>query len=141
MKSFEVKLVLDQLAQGIKEVNPEELLEAIKKSRAERHKNRPKLTEDEPKDWYESHVERPVRDLVRLLRDNGFNTECSCGHEDTGYDEGMYAQCQFVLEGELQNLHHLLVNNGYENYKAEVIIQVIDGRPFSSLNIYIGRRC
>jgi len=31
-------------------------------------------------DWYEC-VEPEVRPLVKYLRDNGFNTTCSCGHE------------------------------------------------------------
>lgn len=30
-------------------------------------------------DWYDC-IEEPIRDLVRLLRNNGFNTTCSCGH-------------------------------------------------------------
>ena len=33
------------------------------------------------KDWYEDNVEDGVRDVVRLLRDNGWNTTCSCHHD------------------------------------------------------------
>ncbi len=33
-------------------------------------------------DWYEENIEEPIRPLVHLLRENGFNTECSCGHEE-----------------------------------------------------------
>lgn len=29
--------------------------------------------------WYEN-IEKEVRELVHILRDNGFNTTCSCGH-------------------------------------------------------------
>lgn len=36
--------------------------------------------------WYEENIEESIIPLVKLLRDNGFNTECSCGHE-------MYVQC------------------------------------------------
>ena len=32
-------------------------------------------------DWYERTIEPEVRDFVRLLRNNGFNTTGSCGHE------------------------------------------------------------
>jgi len=40
------------------------------------------------KDWYEEKIEEPLRDLVKILRNNGVNTTCSCGHE-------MYIQCAF----------------------------------------------
>jgi hypothetical protein len=80
-------------------------------------------------DWYDEYIEEPVRDLVRLLRDNGFNTECSCGHD-------MYIQCQVIPDGELQRLHNLLYNN-YESYKIEILLECIDGNWFSTLNIKI----
>jgi hypothetical protein len=32
-------------------------------------------------DRYEEHIEEPIRGVVKTLRDNGFNTTCSCGHE------------------------------------------------------------
>lgn len=79
--------------------------------------------------WYESKIEEPVRDIVRLLRDNGFNTECSCGHE-------MYIQVQHSLDGELQRLHHLVwtylserrykESEGQENGKSSDVNFVID---------------
>jgi len=31
-------------------------------------------------DWYEN-IEAPIRDIVKFLRNNGVNTECSCGYE------------------------------------------------------------
>jgi hypothetical protein len=30
-------------------------------------------------DWYD-RIEEPLRELVRLLRNEGFNTTCSCDH-------------------------------------------------------------
>ena len=33
-------------------------------------------------DWY-LNIEEPIRDIVKLLRNNGWNTTCSCGHEMT----------------------------------------------------------
>lgn len=81
-------------------------------------------------DWYEDYIEEPIRDLVRLLRNNGFNTECSCGHE-------MNVQCQYIPEGEIQRLHNLLFNKGYRNYKIEVRLFVLDGFSYPSLQITI----
>lgn len=78
--------------------------------------------------WYEEYIEEPIRDLVKLLRDNGFNTECSCGHE-------MYVQCQYMMDGEIMRLHNLLFDNGYRNYEINIQIQVIDGHQYCSLDI------
>jgi pyrrolidone-carboxylate peptidase len=79
-------------------------------------------------DWYEEHIEEPVRELVKLLRNNGFNTECSCGHE-------MYVQCNYILDGEIQRLHNLLTSSGYENYDVVVSISVRNMIPMASLDI------
>jgi hypothetical protein len=59
-------------------------------------------------DWYEENIEPEVRDLVRYLRNNGINTECSCGHE-------MYIQCQFILDGTMYDIHRHMFNYYYEN--------------------------
>lgn len=79
-------------------------------------------------DWYEEYIEEPIKPLVKLLRDNGFNTECSCGHE-------MYVQCQIIPDGEFKRLHDLLFNNGYRNYKIEIFLECIDGHWDSSMQI------
>lgn len=78
--------------------------------------------------WYDEHIEEPIKELVKLLRDNGFNTECSCGHD-------MYVQCQLMLDGDLKRLHDLLFNNEYRDYKIEVYIECIDGYMYSSINV------
>jgi len=79
--------------------------------------------------WYDI-IEEPVRDVVKLLRDNGFNTECSCGHK-------MYVQCQYIPEGEIQRLHKLLFNNGYRDYKIDIFVEVVDGHYHASLDVKI----
>lgn len=78
--------------------------------------------------WYDEHIEEPIQALVRLLRDNGFNTECSCGHE-------MYVQCQYICEGEIMRLHNLLYNSGYRNYQIKMELAVIDGHSSSSIDV------
>lgn len=51
-------------------------------------------------DWYDI-IEEPVRELVRMLRDNGINTTCSCGHT-------MEIQAELSPDGEIERLHRLL---------------------------------
>jgi len=69
--------------------------------------------------WYDK-IEPPIRDVVKLLRENGFNTESSCGHD-------MYVQCQYAPDGEIQRLHYLLSSAGFKNYNIIVTHQVIGG--------------
>lgn len=76
-------------------------------------------------DWYKEYIENPIKDTVKLLRDNGFNTECSCGHK-------MYVQCQYITDGEIMRLDNLLFNNGYRNYIIEILIERSDGYTLSS---------
>jgi len=80
-------------------------------------------------DWYEENIEPPIRDLVKLLRDNGFNTECSCGHK-------MYVQCQIIPDGELQRLHNLLFEH-YKDYSIDIHLECNDGLCISGMNINI----
>jgi len=84
-------------------------------------------------DWYKQFIENPLRDLVYILRNNGFNTECSCGHD-------MYIQCQYILDGEIMDLHHILNCYFQENglpvdYEIKINIKVVDGKTYSSMDI------
>jgi len=83
--------------------------------------------------WYKKNIESGVRDLVKYLRDNGINTECSCHHD-------MYIQCQYICDGTIQELHKLLYSYFYERkepitYTINIIFRVIDGLIYSSLDI------
>jgi|WetSurMetagenome_2_1015567.scaffolds.fasta_scaffold1260366_1 hypothetical protein len=84
--------------------------------------------------WYEC-IEKPIRNLVFRLRNNGFNTECSCGHE-------MYVQCQYIPEGYFMELTRIISiflneNNLPINYKIELIISIIDGHQYPTVTIYL----
>lgn len=88
-------------------------------------------------DWYDN-IEPGVRDVVKYLRDNGINTECSCEHE-------MSIQCQFVVDGTIQIIHNLLYNY-YEgkygtcskvNFEITAKHKVVDGHSYTNLMIYI----
>ena len=98
-------------------------------------------------DWYEEHIESEVRDLVKYLRNNGINTEASCGHEG-------YIQCQYIPDGSIQELHELLFNyfaeNGPKepgkeysndiNYEIELWFKVDEGHYHSTINIKLGEK-
>ena len=79
--------------------------------------------------WYNEYIEEPIRHLVKLLRDNGFNTECSCGHK-------MYVQCEIIPDGELQRLHNLLFEH-YTDYEIDIHLECIDGCWRTNLNVNI----
>jgi len=61
-------------------------------------------------DWYETHIEEPIRPLVKLLRDNGFNTTCSCGHK-------LYVEMEQYCDGDVSRLYNLLWENGYKHFR------------------------
>lgn len=75
-----------------------------------------------------NEIEEGIRPQVKLLRDNGFNTECSCHHE-------MYVQCQMIPDGEIKRAHDLLYESGYLNYTITSSIKVINGCVYSSMTI------
>jgi hypothetical protein len=64
-------------------------------------------------DWYE-RIEPEIRELVRLCRNNGFNTTCSCGHE-------MYIE--FDLGNNLEEVEDL-ARFLQEHYKGPFYIEV-----------------
>ena len=67
--------------------------------------------------WYQQ-IEPEIRDLVKLLRNNGFNTTCSCGHK-------MYIE--LTLGNHLDEVEHLaifLVENGYKGFRIGVQLYV-----------------
>ncbi len=79
-------------------------------------------------DWYEENIEEGVRFAVKLLRDNGINTECSCEHEG-------FIQCQYINDGHIRDVDHTLFNAGYRNYVIELYLTRDDGHLRSFINI------
>ncbi len=56
-------------------------------------------------------IEEPIRNLVKLLRENGFNTLCSCGHYPYPYIE-----MEWYHDDEITKLYELITINGYRNF-------------------------
>lgn len=79
-------------------------------------------------------IEPGVRDIVRLLRDNGINTTSSCEHE-------RYIQFDLVgLAYEIETIHGLLYNAGLRGYSIETIFgQPPDGFPYHRGTIHLER--
>ena len=67
-------------------------------------------------DWYDC-IEPEVRKAVRLLRNAGLNTTCSCGHD-------MSIDGAPAVDGELQQIHNVLFNNGLYPYHVEFHLYV-----------------
>lgn len=65
--------------------------------------------------WY-NQIEEPVRELVKLLRNNGFNTICSCGHNNPQ----PYVQMEWYIHQDIQRLYGLLWDNGYKNFELKL---------------------
>lgn len=78
-------------------------------------------------DWY-NRIEPRIREIVRLLRDNGINTECSCEHEK-------YVQCQYINDGFIREVDNLLFHAGFRNYSIELYLTREDGHIHSFINI------
>ncbi len=56
-------------------------------------------------------IEKPIRDLIKILRENGFNTFCSCGHLPHPY-----IQMEWYEDIEVTKLYGLLIENKYKNF-------------------------
>ena len=79
-------------------------------------------------DWYKEYIEAGIRKEVKLLRDNGFNTICSCEHEK-------YIQCDFIPEGNIYRLDKLLFDKGYRDYHITIHIERVKGCSNSFLQV------
>jgi len=79
-------------------------------------------------DWYEQNIEPTVREVVKLLRNNGINTQCSCGHKK-------YVQCQYINDGYIRTIDSLLFNNGFRNYEIKVNLRRDNGYLYSFVDI------
>ena len=77
-------------------------------------------------------LEPPIRSLVRLLRDNGFNTTCSCGH-------GMWVELDiYRYMDDLELLRSLLLEHGHRDFTITGDLRVMDFWPVRRAKVYLG---
>ena len=68
------------------------------------------------KEFYNA-LEEPIREVVRLLRNCGVNTTCSCGHE-------MYIEIELGNHlDEVETIATVLAMAGYKEFKIECTLQ------------------
>ena len=80
--------------------------------------------------WYKN-IEPEVRDLVKLLRNNGWNTTCSCGHNKT-------IEIEITNMVEMENLGTFLIENGIKEFIIQGNLDNIGGgywRRYVILNL------
>jgi len=96
----------------------------------------------EIEDWYEKMIEEPLKDLVKLLRNNGFNTFCSCGHKPSPY-----IQMEWYDDLDITRLYSLLIENGYFGFVIEArweyqnessVLQYVTSHRIVNLTFNIG---
>jgi hypothetical protein len=81
--------------------------------------------------WYDS-LEAPIRPFVKLLRDNGWNTTCSCGH-------GMWVELDiYTYMDDLEHLRNFLIEHGYRDFTIRGDMRVQDLWPTRRAVVYLG---
>lgn len=70
--------------------------------------------------WYEENIEPEIIPLVKLLRNNGFNTTSSCGHK-------MWVEMEFYNDSDLTILQEILRENGYEYFVITAVVEYHKG--------------
>lgn len=65
-------------------------------------------------DWYDC-IEPNIRDTVKLLRNNGINTVCSCHHS-------MMIEAESYVDGEVTEIANLLLEQGWEDFRIELYV-------------------
>jgi len=74
--------------------------------------------------WYLINIEEPIRDLVRRLRNEGVNTNCSCGHEMwIGFDSN-------DPSADLRNIKTVLLELKLHNWKVTIEEFDVGGQIF-----------
>ena len=70
--------------------------------------------------WHEV-IEEPLRNLVQLLRSNGFNTYSSCGHLPKPY-----IRMEWYEDEQITQLYNLLIENSYYNFRIVAVWETHD---------------
>lgn len=76
-------------------------------------------------------IEKPLIELVKILRESGFNTTCSCGHLPSPY-----VQMEWYDDIETTKLYNLLVTNNYFNFIITATWSYKDNKRFIEVTFY-----
>ena len=79
--------------------------------------DKPSMVSMQNSEWY-AQIEESVRELVCLLRNNGFNTVSSCGHANPCPQISME---WYGLEDDATKLYNLLCENGYNEFELHIV--------------------
>jgi len=66
-------------------------------------------------DWHEENIEAGIREVVRLLRNNGINTTQSCHH-------AMVIEAESYENNEASKVYNFLVENGYDGFEIVLLL-------------------
>ncbi len=81
----------------------------------------------EDHDWYDL-IEPGVRNIVRILRNNGFNTTMSCEHSMTVAID-LDPRSNIYFGDEIERLHTLLLKSGHTQFLINFFWPA-DGSPY-----------
>lgn len=70
--------------------------------------------------WYTKNVEKGIRKITKLLRDNGINTTYSCEH-------AMVVEAECYDSSDIDFIEQLLTKNGYKTFRIELRYYKKDG--------------
>ena len=85
-------------------------------------------TEEEKYNWYDERIEKPVREIVKKLRNNGINTTCSCGHD-------MTIQCEYYDVEEFRRIYDILFELNIKEYQIIVTNRIREGHRNTFMDI------
>ena len=78
--------------------------------------------------WY-GGIEKRIRALVRVLRDNGYNTTHSCGHE-------MYVECEYYGD-DLREVAQFLVDHNFPAFRITLTVGRGDRVHYACFTIWL----
>lgn len=87
--------------------------------------------------WYDQ-IEPEIRSVVILLRNNGWNTVCSCGHR-------MYVDISLQNMDQIEELATFLKGNGYDDIVIQGELHTGDGlwnrrcTVYMTMNAFLNR--
>lgn len=76
-------------------------------------------------------LEPGIREVVRLLRDHGINTICSCEHDMVVEADAAHAEAAELA-------YQTLVNHGYDGFRIEFVLRKSPGFPDRTLIVHLG---